>query len=455
MTGGKARGNSDTNDLIKASLDGNRDSYGTQRTNYQGTGQERGSTNGVGNVDQDVRFKLDTRGGIMKGALGRKGIATAELEADGIIDMTIYHIPRLYITNTAGNTLKVIIPSMGDGQEVWIRSNGGGVTPIQHTAGTGDETTGNMDTMASTTYTMTGADWIGWHYDFSDLKWHQITAGNQNIGGSAGEVFTWTNNHASGGFNLEMGSGDVLFGVGGTTSLQGTDSLFLASVNSTEFMRATAGLVEFTGIIRPDGNGTRTLGTASRFWSTFYTVDLQMAGTLSMNNNIVAGVSDLLYDGGNSIVEDTSGDMKYSLGSSFDKHQFFVGSERFRIDDSHIVCFQPLLTTTITGSGSNLNDSITITPSTGFVYSATVSHSFLSLATGFSDLLINGGGVLIAGGSESFGFCDATPVTRPHTYIVTGAVVDTTLSQSTTSVTEVAEVLGTLIRDLQTHGIVK
>lgn len=361
---GKARSQGDTNDYIKASLDQARDNFGVQRTNYQGTGQERGTTTGVGIVDPDSKFKLDIRGGIMKGALGRKGIATSELAVDGIIDMTIYHIPRLYITNTALNTLKVIIPSLGDGQEVWLRANGGVSFSIQNTSGTGDETTGNIECMAGSNYTMAGDDWVCFHYDVSDLKWHQVTAGKQNIsGGSGGEVFTWSASHSANSFNLTTLNA-ITFAAGGSITgsvgsiIHNVDSGFnhnFAVASSTQVSIASTGI---TSAVPLAFIGVGISGATS----------LSMQGAISCNTNNISSIGRTTYGSGNYIQSNSTGDFHFATGSSNDDHVFFCGSAFFRLDGSASQAdfFVPLLMqnngiflcTKIesgTGSGSQLN----------------------------------------------------------------------------------------------------
>lgn len=371
---GKARGQSDQNDLFKATLDQNRDNYGLGRTNYQGTGQERGSTTGVASIDQNVRFKLDTRGGIMKGALGRKGIVSAELTADGIIDMTIYHIPRLYITNTALNTLKVIIPSMGDGQEVWIRANGGVSFTIQNTTGTGNETTGNIELMAGADYTMTGDDWIGFHYDATDSKFHQVTAGKQNIGG-AGAGDNLGDHTAT--QDLQMVTHDIDWGTSASIRLNGVQLDIYGGLSKG--MTIGSSLNESHAIFRPIANGTLTLGSSSRFWSTLYTVDAQLAGTIHMNDNNVDGVDILYFWNGSSptvgsINQNGVGHMEYSEGLGTKEHRFFVGSERFRISSVDMTCFNPM-----DMNGNNVNGvAQLIFDSTGTIGGSTVGWSSLT-----------------------------------------------------------------------------
>ena len=179
---GKARTPFTASDLMKSSLLQNTSNYGVSRVGYQGTTEDRGTSAGSALVDPNSNFKLDTRGGLMKGSLGFKGEATDELTTTGILDTKEYNLPRLYITNTTLYTLKVLIPTLGDGQELWIRANAAVSFTIQHTSGTGSETTGNIELLQGTDYTMTGDDWICFHYDQTDDKFHQVSAGKNDVG---------------------------------------------------------------------------------------------------------------------------------------------------------------------------------------------------------------------------------------------------------------------------------
>lgn len=346
---GKARSQSDTNDFIKAGLDQNRDNYGTSRTNYQGTGQDRGYTTGTGLVDPDSRFKLDTRGGIMKGALGRKGIVSSELGASGIIDMSDYNIPRLFLTNTAGNTLNVIIPSMGDGQEVWIRGAGTDTFNIAHTAGTGNESTGNIDLMAQTAYLSSGDDWVGFHYDSTDSKFHQVTAGRQNIGGGGvGEVFTWTADHSAAGFDLNNVQ-NIFFNAGGsnavairssslgfqytTVATHDWHNFYVGGSTTSELFFQIQSTQIFSYLPHDfDDNALTSVGSLT----------MTTGGNLTMNTGNIVGVNRVTFGSGNYIDSDSIGNLEYVLGSSIDNHQWFVGSERWRIDNSDNTSFNPI-----------------------------------------------------------------------------------------------------------------
>lgn len=179
-------------------------------TNYL-QGQSRHNTASSRNIastrpptnSDNFEKKLSVQGGIIKGSFALKQTTTASMASNGIIDLLLYNSGRLIITNPSGFTLKVLNPVLGDGQIIYIRAVTGQTVPIQNTSGTGSLVTGNIETMAGTTYSLVGDDWIGLCYDVVDSKWHQFTAGKLNIGSSgSGEVFTWTASHSANNFNL-------------------------------------------------------------------------------------------------------------------------------------------------------------------------------------------------------------------------------------------------------------
>jgi len=339
---GKAQGTGDIYDFIKQGQHDQVNTYGLNRTGYQGTGEDRGTTTGSVRPDNTSLFKLDVRGGIMKGPLGRKSVASAELGASGIIDLADYHVPRLYITNTGGNTLKVLIPTMGDGQEIFIRSNGGATTPIQNTAGTGDETTGNIETMDASTYSMVGDDWLCFHYDSTDSKFHQITAGKQNIGGGGGTGDNLGNHTAT--QDLQMGAFDIDWGTNAKINVTGTSMFLFAGTTNT--VRLATTVTSFLTDIRPNSDSSYDLGTSSNYWRRLYVDDITMNGDITLANN------DVIFFGSNRIQSDSSGNLEYSVASSADDHEFFVGGvAQISIQSSGLTLFNALQ-----GNNQNIDD---------------------------------------------------------------------------------------------------
>lgn len=400
---GKAEKRGDSVDIVKMMDAQTQQNYGLLRSQDNGAPKQRNYSIGTANLDPESRLKLDVRGGVMLGALGFQGIATAELDASGIIDMADYNSPRLYITNTALNTLKVIIPVIKDGQEVWIRSNAGVATPIQNTSGTGDEVTGNIETMAGTTYTMTGDDWICFHYDQTDSKFHQVTAGKQNIGGGGGGSVT------------DPLSNDLDAGQFSVTNLDDLDFTITTTNDAHINANQASGIMQFV-IDVPTYSFEWWLGSNTLFkldqsnfnirypnsafnfeiFSSTTTEEYEFQnGFADWHNNVLRNCSGISLTGttgidfnagsGNVIQQDSGGDMLYSLASTFNKHQFFVGSERLSIDDSHIYAYNPLFVSTITASTSNLNDAIILTAGTGFIFTSSVSFQWL-IGANFSEM---------------------------------------------------------------------
>jgi len=183
---GKARAGSDINDFLKNLTIKQIEQYGHLRNQYQGTPFDRGASQGSAKVADESRYKLDKRGGIMFGSIGFKAVSSTNLAASGIINLNDYNVPRLVIPNAGGNTLKVLIPVLNDGQMIWIRAQVTQTVTIQHTAGGGDETTGNIHLLGAANYTLGSDDWIGFIYDKQTNKWFQYTVGKNNIGGGSG-----------------------------------------------------------------------------------------------------------------------------------------------------------------------------------------------------------------------------------------------------------------------------
>ncbi len=198
---GKASGSVDIADDIKSLKASTSTLHGLNRHNSNSTKNIITTKSPAEN--SNFESKLSVQGGIIKGSLGFKKTTTTALTSSGIIDLLVYNTTRLVITNTSGYTLKVLNPVLGDGQVIFIRAVDGQVVNIQNTSGTGDLVTGNIETLAGTTYALSGDDWIGLFYDYLDLKWHQFTVGKLNIGSATGgEVFIWSASHSANNQNL-------------------------------------------------------------------------------------------------------------------------------------------------------------------------------------------------------------------------------------------------------------
>ena len=321
--------------------------YGLLRSQDQGAPVQRSYSIGTSNDNYEQGDKLSIRGGVMLGSLGFKTIGTSQLAATGILDTNDYNTPRLTINNNWAYTLKVLIPTIANGQEIWISALVGQSWTIQNTSGNGDETTGNIELLQGTDYSMSGNDWICFQYDAVDEKFHQVSAGINDVGGgSSGEVFTWTNNHASGGNDLVMGSGDITFGIGGTTKFNANDSIFLLNVNSTEIMRANSSLWQVATSFYPKTDSTYTLGTSSRYWSHGYIDQITMTGgDLNNPGHIYQLANDRHYfgSGGNYIMQSSSnGYLEFRTNSTSVGHSFFVGSMRMNINKDTIEVRNPI-----------------------------------------------------------------------------------------------------------------
>ena len=359
---GKARLPFNPSEILKMSQLQTQQNYGLQRMNYNGTTQDRGSPLGTVPANSDTAFKLDARGGFMLGALGLKGLTSDELAVTGILDLDEYNIPRLSVTNAASTTLIVMINIMGDGQEQWIRANGTDSFTIQNTSGTGDETTGNIELMQGADYTMTGDDWMCFHYDVADSKWHQVTAGKNDIGGSggSGEVFTWTANHSANNFSL--------------TNIDDLDFTITTANDAHINANQVSGLMQFVvdditfGFQNWIDSNIITTLDANNFTFTSVTSSFSFTinssggtpeytfqnGFVDFNSNVLRNTSGISINSttgidfnagtGNTIYQDSLGNQQYRLAASNDEHSFWAGTELFRIDggSSIITSFVPM-----------------------------------------------------------------------------------------------------------------
>lgn len=400
---GKASSSGDLNDVLKHHSRQNIHNYALQRAGTQGSSNDRGQGIAPATVDTNSNFKVDTRWALIKGATAFKGVASAELASDGIIDLATYATTRLYITNTGGYTLKVIKNILGDGGLLLIRSNAGVTTPIQNTSGTGSETTGNIETMSGSTYSMVGDDWIALTYDNTDSKWHQLTAGKNGAGGGGtGEVFTWTANHSANNFDL-TNIDDLYFNtsIANGSSISGTDPL---TSNKGLIHSVGVGEVHYFTINNAAklliGNSSISVATDLDLLSSSdiqNVASITMAGNINMGGNLIQSLSTLSFSSGNFITQSGTGDMEYRLGSSADHHKFYVSSERFRISNSTISSFLP-----ITMSSNNINDiasldfdSVSTGSSTTTNISSLVGNLYLNVPTG-GDILMRVAGTTVA-----------------------------------------------------------
>jgi len=388
---GKAEKRGDIVDSLKAMQHQNQQNYGLSRAQDVGAPKQRSYSIGTADNDPEYVQKLDIRGGVMLGSLAYAGVATEELAVSGIIDTSDYNSPRIYITNTALNTLKVLVPTITDGQEIWVRANAGVAFTIQNTAGTGNETTGNIECMAGTDYTMTSDDWICFHYDNTDLKFHQVTAGKNNIGGgSSGEVFTWTNNHSAANNSL-TDIDDLDFTI--TTA---NDAHINTAADGFEFrLDSSSKWFEWWqgGLRRGLLSGTQFslfFAGATEYEFTAISADwhsntLNNAGGISLT---AAGASSLGIDFGAGLgntIKQISGDFYFQTKVATDQHKFYCGSEYFRVDGANVgvISFVPMQTPSIGASVTTLQDGISFTGGIGGLSLNTVSFTIFAGSTGY------------------------------------------------------------------------
>ena len=367
--------------------------YGLLRSQDEGAPRQRSYSIGTANNDLKLAEKLSVQGGVMLGSLGFKGVATDELTASGILDTSDYNCPRLYITNTTLYDLKVLIPTIKDGQELWIRNNSASAFNITNTSGTGNETTGNIELMAGTTYALGIDDWICFHYDATDSKFKQVTAGKQNIGGGggSGEVFTWTDNHSAGNFSLtDIDDLDFTIGTANDAHIlanqvagkmqfvldttfhwfewySGTDLIaLLTRERFSLYFNATGVNYDFTDAYA-DWHGKLLRNTGG--------ISLTVAGAALLGIDFGAGA-------GNTIKQDSLGNFVYATKSSGDDHKFYAGTEFFRLDGglNHAICFVPMQIGTLTAAAGSINDAITFLSGSGIF--ATCTSNFTISAGG-------------------------------------------------------------------------
>ncbi len=325
--------------------------YGLLRAGQQGAPNQRDYSIGTANNDYDSTGRLlSIFGGVMLGALGYNKVGTEQLASSGIVDTGDYNASRLTINNNGAYTLKVLLPIYKAGQQVWISALIGQSWTIQNTLGNGDETTGNIELLQQTDYSMANNDWICFQYDANDEKFHQVSAGINDVGaGSSGEVFSWTADHSSGNFDLLMRTGDIFFGASSTSgSIRELGSTMYIYAGTTNVYRASSTLTSFLTNVRPHSDSTYTLGTSSRYWSDFFTdnITMQSGGDIDMSTSTISDCGQIQQNanarhyfgnGGNYIFQNSSnGNLEYRTSSTSVDHSFFVGSLRMNINKDTI-----------------------------------------------------------------------------------------------------------------------
>lgn len=356
---GKAETPSDSITAAKLMNIQTEQNYGLLRSQDEGAPRQRSYSIGTANNDLKLREKLSVRGGVMLGALGFKGLATSELAASGILDTNDYNCPRLYITNTALYDLKVLIPTIKDGQELWIRNNSASAFNITNTSGTGDQTTGNIELMAGTTYAFGVDDWICFHYDGTDSKFKQVTVGKNNIGASgSGEVFTWTNNHSAAQFNLnDVGAIQWTAAAANDCRINAPTTVgFQYIVDNTAlehiFFIGSASRITITNtsVALKDSVGTSAFSVGSSGISNFHNNNIINVQDLEIDGDVDIAATKQLGLGTNHIQTDSTGNLEYSVASSADDHEFFVGGVgQASIQNSGLTLFNRL-----NANGNNL-----------------------------------------------------------------------------------------------------
>ncbi len=348
---GKAEKRGNLIDYLKSMDSQTQENYGIARIQQAGAPSQRSYSIGTANNDYDRSSRLlSIFGGVMLGALGYNKVGTDQLTAGGIVDTGDYNASRLTINNNSAYTLKVLLPIYKAGQQVWISALIGQTWTIQNTSGNGDETTGNIELLGAADYTMTSNDWICFMYDANDEKFHQVSAGINDVGsgGGSGEVFTWTNIHNSGGYNLEMVGGNITFGTSGATVMNASNTLWLQTVNSTEVFRISSGLFQVNTNFYPKTNTTYTLGTSSKYWLMAYLENITMGNTNGDIDNvghITQRVNKRHYfaSGGNYIWQNSAnGDLEYITNSTSVGHNFYIGATVLTMDKNSIRIRLPL-----------------------------------------------------------------------------------------------------------------
>lgn len=94
----------------------------------------------------------------------------------------------------------------------------------------------------------------------------------------------------------------------------------------------------------------------------------------------------------------------------------------------------------------------------GIAFLSDSDSGFALTAAGKLSAVVAGGKVLEiedAAGTKKLGFFGVAPAARPAAYTPTNVVSDRTYDANATTVAELADVLGTLIADLQAYGLLQ
>lgn len=201
------------------------------------------------------------------------------------------------------------------------------VVYISNAIGFGDITLLNDNTNVGSNFRLTGdADLLLengeihmlWYDIINDL-WREISDRVVGAGGG-GEVFTWTNSHSAGGFDLTS-LRDIIFNAGGATissSGSGIDH-DVASGLSYQFRVNTSSVMAISSA------GVTIAGT------------LAMIGDINLFDNNILNINRANFDDDNYIESATGGNMVYHINSTSDEHQLNIGGvSKLRVTNSDV-----------------------------------------------------------------------------------------------------------------------
>jgi len=303
--------------------------YGLNRENKQGTSTYANTPPGRNQLSAFVDKFLNTSGGKLHAPIGfdKKTIIIDGSNAIDIAQGGGNFVPRIVLDGTTSTTLDTISNPLFEGQKIYVQAWSTGTITIG--------VAGNIQTGLS----LTANHIIELIYDFDVGKWIMP---EDNVGsGSSGEVFTWTANHATGGFDL-VNVNNLQFDIDGTndgrinapagvgfqyitdTTSQnheffvGGSRHFKIDNGHVRIMNSSTDFVDFnmaTSLVDFNDNRILNLGR------------LDMSGRIDCNSNFITACGNIYFGSasagsGSRIGEDAGSNLEFGTDGI---HEFFVG----------------------------------------------------------------------------------------------------------------------------------
>lgn len=309
---------------------------------------------------------------------------------------------------------------------------------------------------------VSGTSTIGWDniYDVRQFI-HVITSGSSSGGGTGSSLTIWDEGISRGTATILNFVGDnVVATVSGTVAnIYVTGSSGGGGINTgtldARYLKLDTSNDPLTDQL--DIDATATPGNGAIFGLTegdAYTSDFEQLN--STQNNASSPVQ-LLYRNVDAVHSNAYA--LYIAEETLNAGYFEGGAIRYSINSVDKFLVNPNSTGTVMlldtrytlNSGNRL---ISIQNNTAEKF-AMFGDGSIQPADGANIILATGTGMKIGTATnQKLGFFNTTPVTQPGAYVVTGVTTDRSFNADSTTVDELADVLGTLINDLKSLGLI-